>query len=322
MLESAVSCSAVYTNSMINRRSLAKIAAGALSALALAATLSAPASAYEPAPEGPAGLTCNADMLRGDPEFPGLLRGVQYAYWPGSNEGGPGVDAFVNLNPVIHTNLGFNPKALVEKNGFDSQLYATNPDGTLYVVDGNESTVVNNTWAGIRTMTDVVVTDKYDSATGVTYTYAITDQGALYRYTQSQATANMFGRVQVSPRGWWPLKGFSYWMTKTLSNGDQADIFLSNASDGRLLEYTIPRATPTNWSSKVVRSSTWQNFVSFSVGNCTDANGNRTRTAPLLATTKAGDVWLYYVSKSTPDALPAVTNGTRIATGFTNSYNG
>ncbi|WP_347040242.1 hypothetical protein AAHB37_09390 [Glutamicibacter halophytocola] len=150
------------------------------------------------------------------------------------------MDAFVNLNPVHHTNLGFNPKALVEKNGFDSRLYATNPDGTLYVVDGYESTVVNNTWAGIRTMTDVVVTDKYDSATGVTYTYAITDQGALYRYTQSQATANMFGRVQVSPRGWWPLKGFSYWMTKTLSNGDQADIFLSNASDGRLLEYTIP----------------------------------------------------------------------------------
>ncbi|GAA1406021.1 hypothetical protein AUR04nite_16910 [Glutamicibacter uratoxydans] len=312
----------VYTNRMIKSNRFIKAALGVLAAGALSTTLASPAAAYAPAPEGPAGYSCNADMLRGNQVSPGTLNGIQYASWPGSNAGGPGVDAFVNTNPVIHTNLGFNPKALVEKNGFDSRLYATSPTGTLYVVDGYKSTAVNNTWGGIRTMTDVVVTDKYDTVTGVTYTYAITDQGALMRYTQSQGVANMYGTVQVSPRGWGSLKGFSYWMTKTLANGDQADIFLSNASDGRLIEYTIPRATPTKWTSKVVRSSTWQNFVSFSVGNCTDANGNRSRTAPLLATTKAGDVWLYYVSKSTPDALPTVTNGTRISTGFTNSYNG
>ncbi|MGO3716721.1 MAG: hypothetical protein ACTJGO_10095 [Glutamicibacter arilaitensis] len=307
---------------MIKLRGIAKVAIGAVAAAALTVPLAAPASAETPPPEAPAGLTCFADMTRADTEFPGTLRGVQYGSLPGSSAGGPGIDAFVNVNPVQHTGLGFNPKAIVKKNGHDSVLYATSPSGTLYVVDGDDSTAVNKTWGGIRTMTDVVVTDKFDTATGVTYTYAITDQGALMRYTQSKGVANMYGTVQVSPRGWWPLKGFSYWMTKPLSNGDQADVFLANAADGRLLEYTIPRATPTKWSSKVVRSATWQNFVSFSTGNCTDKTGNRIRTVPLLATTKTGDVWLYYVSKSSPDALPTVTQGTRVLTGFTNSYSG
>ena len=307
---------------MIKLRGIAKVAIGAVAAAALTVPLAAPASAETPPPEAPAGLTCFADMTRADTEFPGTLRAVQYGSLPGSSAGGPGIDAFVNVNPVQHTGLGFNPKAIVKKNGHDSVLYTTSPSGTLYVVDGDDSTAVNKTWGGIRTMTDVVVTDKFDTATGVTYTYAITDQGALMRYTQSKGVANMYGTVQVSPRGWWPLKGFSYWMTKPLSNGDQADVFLGECRRRPPAGVHNP---PGDADEMELKGSPIRHVAELRIllhWKLHRQNGQPNPDRPVARNDKDRRRVALLCQQVVPGCLPTVTQGTRVLTGFTNSYSG
>ncbi|WP_313813733.1 hypothetical protein [Glutamicibacter sp.] len=256
-------------------KKIRRVAAGMAAVTFGATMLVAPANAADPAPSVSPKAYCEVGLTASD----AAGNFTTFAYYQASD----GTATIDQRKTWGIGSLGFAPQAMIQKydttpNADGSRYrmyYAVHPDGTLYVVqtqpDGTvKKTAVNKTWAGIKTLT---ANSSASYWTVPNYVYAITTSGALNRYIQGAGVSNMRSTVRVSPRGWGSLKAFSYSRTEERVGFGRGDVILATASDGRLLEYFIPHSSPTKWTSKVIRSSTWQNITDVSIGYCSHADG-------------------------------------------------
>lgn len=225
--------------------------------------------------------------------------------------------------------IGFIPKAFAKKESkgggskdafgeSGKDFYAVAPDGNLWILGIDIDTVVkkklNSTWGVIRNMTAVPAI----SGTTGAYLYALTTSGGLNRYTMPAGPSTPTGTIVVSTSGWQNIKPLAYSTTIGLPNNDWADVMVATVTDGRLIEYTIPRKTPTKWASKIVSPSSWQNITSMAIGGCAGSDAN-----VFIGTLSNGDAYLYSDKNRNTPIKSDVSGLGRIATGWTkNTYSG
>lgn len=272
----------------------------------------------------PGQASCAARMYGVDAQ----QRIVSYDY---QSDNGKGV---LYTGTVADGTLGFAPRAMVAKGSAGAgspdalgtsgkDFYANAADGSLYVIGVNDDGTmtkkkVNSTWGGIRAMAAVPT----QSGGSRAYVYALTDAGGFNRYSTPKTPTNMIGPTVIASSGWKGVKTLSFYRITTLPDGQAADVLLATLTTGQLVEYTIPVKTPTKWTRKDVRTSSWQNITSLTVGVCSTQPGKPTGSV-WIGTVSTGDAYLYLDKNSDSPASADITGYGKFASGWTkNTYGG
>ncbi|MCX5114900.1 hypothetical protein OOK13_41970 [Streptomyces sp. NBC_00378] len=263
------------------------------------------------------GLSCSVNVLGVD----SAQRIVDRTY---TSENGQG-----NLYTSVweQSRLGFVPRALVKKESAGAEspdalgstgrdYYATAADGSLYVLGLNlDGTLtkkkVGTTWSSVRLMTAVPALAGRPGS----YVYSLTDDGRIFRYNTATKAESMHSTTLVGASGWQGVKTLTWYGLKTLPDGQSADVLLATLTTGQLVEYTIPHKTPTKWTRKDVRPTSWGSLTAITVGSCAK-NGTMGPNSAWIGTLPTGDAYLYMdKNQETPDSADILAYG-RLAAGW------
>lgn len=179
---------------------------------------------------------------------------------------------------------------------FRSREYAAHPtNGWLYKVV-RHGEVVDGTWR----ITSISVSQHTNGfagtrilAYGYPYLYRVAGN-SLYRYTISSSTGELTARVKLPGTAWNTVNTLTF--ERSGRTGSAAvDVLIGTKSNGELKEWRINRATPTQITSKVLKTSGWAAFSTLSTGPCSAHPNGRA----LVGITDTGRVSVYFDAKAT-----------------------
>ncbi|ADB31094.1 hypothetical protein Kfla_2003 [Kribbella flavida DSM 17836] len=220
----------------------------------------------------------------------------------------------------VNDKLGWVPSAQQQLGGggsdteFRSTEYVVHPtNGWLYKMI-RHGKLVDGTWR-ITSLTANQHASGFPAtrilAYGYPYLYRVTGS-SLYRYTVSATTGALTGKVQLSGAGWNAVKTLVY--ERSGGTGSAAvDVLIGTKTNGELKEWRINRATPTQISSKILKSSGWASFNSLSTGPCSAHPNGRV----LLGITATGTASAHFDAKQTDGVGTDIKGGSLGPLGWT-----
>jgi hypothetical protein len=220
------------------------------------------------------------------------LQRLTYTY----NGGQAGTKAYAGDKlgwvPSAHQQLGGSG----DDTSFRSTEFAVHPtDGYLYKVS-RRGELVDGAWK-VSEVSATRLKAGFGStrilAYGYPYLYRVTGS-ALYRYTVDPATGVPSAAVRLAATGWNTVNTLVSERTAGTGTGS-VDVLIGTDAGGQLKEWKINRATPTQITAKVLRSTGWSAFTSLSTGFCADHPAGR----PLLAITATGRASVHFDAKQT-----------------------
>lgn len=194
--------------------------------------------------------------------------------------------------------------------GGHSSFWVTAPDGKLH--DMTFSWALDSAGKETSTLTDdsVVGTGWQGTedlslgyASGSGYLYRITDDGHLWRYTMSAGQLTDKTLVFSGGSGILSLEAGRVITWK----GSKAQILLTTTEDGRLREYIVPVDSPSDYTGKTLKKSSWNYYSTISTGQC-GANGR-----VIMGRNDSGNVIGVWYDKDVNDF-----SGADIQSGYTN----
>ncbi|ONI67070.1 hypothetical protein BWI15_28240 [Kribbella sp. ALI-6-A] len=212
------------------------------------------------------------------------------------------VDRKTNTSAYTNDMLGWVPSALQNMGGaggedqFRSREYAAHPtNGWLYkVVRHGER--VNGSWR-ITSLTADQHTSGFGGtrilAYGYPYLYRVAGN-SLYRYTISSSTGALSGKVKLPGTGWDTVNTLIF--ERSGGTGSAAvDVLTGTKTNGELKEWRINRATPSQVSWRILKTSGWAGIATLSAGPCTAHPNGRV----LLGITATGTASVHFDAKVT-----------------------
>jgi hypothetical protein len=212
--------------------------------------------------------------------------------------------------PSAHQQIG----ASGDDTSFRSTEFAVHPaDGYLYRVS-RRGELVDGAWR-VPEVTVTRLTAGFGAtrilAYGYPYLYRVTGS-ALYRYTVDAATGVPSAAVRLASTGWNTVNTLVYERTAGTGAGS-VDVLIGTDAGGQLKEWKINRATPTQITAKVLRSTGWAPFTSLSTGFCADHAAGR----PLLAITTTGRASVHFDANLTDGLGTDIKGGSLGELGWT-----
>lgn len=223
--------------------------------------------------------------------------------------------------------LGFVPRGMLGtgSGGMDfigEGYLANSADGNLYSVGVSAKTSyndvvitkksVNQTWGSIRSLTW-----GSNLPNGNSLLYGLSDANGFYRYQTSAGSAAPHTRATIGASGW-SLNTITYDRTGVVAGTTRkADIFVATSAGGKLIEYTVPLDNPSQWSSKVLKASTWGGFKALQTGDCYNSTTGKVSGRVMIGVLKNGDVNLYFDKVATDGSGADIVGYGKIASGWT-----
>lgn len=216
--------------------------------------------------------------------------------------------------------LGWVPSALQNMGGaggddqFRSREYAAHPtNGWLYKIV-RHGELVNGSWR-ITSLTADQHTSGFAGtrilAYGYPYLYRVAGS-SLYRYTISSSTGAITGKVKLPGTAWDTVNTLTF--ARSGGTGSAAvDVLIGTKANGELKEWRINKATPTQISSKVLKTSGWAAVATLSTGPCNAHPGGRV----LLGITATGKASVHFDAKETDGVGTDIKGGSLGELGWT-----